>query len=430
MEQRLIKRPTTSRLLIATVLGALTGLIFGDTARALEPIGSAFVMLLKMTVLPYMVCSLVHGTGSTAPEAAKKLVVAGVSIISVMWVIILSVIEGMALSFPSANPATAMNTMGSSSGVAGHLLKILIPENVFAALANNVVPGIVLFSLMFGAALLRTSRKRILLDFFNGSLEVLTVMTQWIGQLAPFGVFALLAVSTGTWTWAEFCKIQLYVLAFVSGCSILVFWTLPRLIEAVSPISSRRFITELRAPLLLAFTAQSSLICLPYLIDALKRVMVPHSSSEEEGSFETLVPLVYNIPFGNLFVILSVFFFAFFYGVPVGVVEHIKVVLLGVLSVFGSPINSISFLITQVGLPAEAANLFIATLPLTANFLSLLGAFSIGMVSMLILLRAEGRLTLHWGKIALSLGGTFLLVTAAVLFLKYSGFVPLTEHCP
>jgi proton glutamate symport protein len=429
MEHRLLKRPTTGRLLIATVLGVFTGLLFGDTARALEPIGNAFVMLLKMTVLPYMVCSLIHGTGSTAPSAAKKMAVAGISVVFTMWIVILSVIEGMALSFPATNPAPAAATAGDAAGIARHFLQMLIPENVFAALANNVVPAIVLFSLLYGAALLRTSKKRILLDFFNGSLEVLTVMTQWIGQLAPFGVFALLAVSTGTWTWEEFCKIELYVLSFVAGCSILVFWTLPRLFDAVSPVPAARFVREIRAPLLLAFTAQSSLICLPYLIDSLKRVMLPQRSSEEDASFETLVPLVYNIPFGNLFVILSVFFFAFFYGVPVGTVDHIKTVLLGVLSVFGSPINSISFLISQLGLPREAANLFIATLPLTGNFLSLLGSFSIAMVSVLILLRAEQRLEVRWTRIFTALGGTVVLVALVVLFLRYSGFIHLENPC-
>ena len=239
MEAPLLKRPATSRLLIATCLGALTGLIFGDSARALEPIGNAFVMLLKMTVLPYMVCSLIHGTGSTAPSAARRMLMAGVTVIALMWGLILFVIEGMALSFPATNPSPAIATATSSQGIARHFLQMLIPENVFAALANNVVPAIVLFSLLYGAALLRTSKKRVLLDFFNGSLEVLTVMTQWIGQLAPFGVFALLAVSTGTWTWEEFCKIELYVLSFVGGCSILVFWTYPRLINAVSPHTSK-----------------------------------------------------------------------------------------------------------------------------------------------------------------------------------------------
>lgn len=430
MEPRLLKKPTTTRLLIATVLGIATGLVFGDTASALAPIGNAFVMLLKMTVLPYMVCSLVHGTGSTAPQAARRLLMAGITIIVATWVVILSVIEGMLLAFPIYNPAPVpASYAGNSASVASHLLKMLIPENVFAALANNVVPSIVLFSLLFGAALLRTTKKRILLDFFNGALEVLTVMTQWIGQLAPFGVFALLAVSTGSWTWAEFCKIELYVLSFVAGCSILVFWTLPRLFDAVSPIPARRFMQEIRAPMLLAFTAQSSLICLPYLIDALKRVSLPQSSSEEEGNFETLVPLVFNVPFGNLFVILSVFFFAFFFSVPVSWLDHLKVVLLGILSLFGSPINSISFLIGQLGLPPEATNLFIATLPLTNNFLSLLACCSIGMVSMLIVLRSENRLRVRWSRLALALGGTIALVTVAVLVLKYSGVVNLQQTC-
>ncbi|MFZ4099438.1 MAG: dicarboxylate/amino acid:cation symporter [Chlamydiia bacterium] len=429
MESYSLKRPAASRIFFAMVLGIFTGFMFGDACRALAPIGNAFVMLLKMTVLPYMVCSLVHGTGSMPPESARKLLSAGLVVVSGAWIIILCVIEGLAGTYPAAHAGGPTPFTTDSVGIAGHLLQVLIPENVFAALANNVVPAIVLFSLLFGAALLRTANKRHLLDFFSGALEVLTRMAQWIGHLAPIGVFALLAVSTGTWTLAEFCKIELYILTSVFGCLILTFWTIPTLCRAITPISPWRLLRELKAPMLLAFTAGTTLIAIPYLIEGLKRVLEPRSSSNERTSFETLVPLVFNIPFGNLFVLLSVFFFAFFFNIPVSFVHHVKVLLLGVLAVFGSPINSISFLIDQIGLPPEATSLFIATYPLTQNFLSLFGSLAIAMVSLTILLASEKRLTPRIPRIILSLGGTAILVTIVAVMLKMSGVVQLAQPC-
>lgn len=428
MDTQLLKKPTTARLLIAMVLGILTGLIFGDACQALSPISNAFIMLLKMTVLPYMVCSLVHGTGSSSPDGARKLLASSITVILLTWALLLSVIEGLAVSFPES-PITPMGSQVDTTKAIQHILKMLIPENVFAALANNVIPGIVLFSLLFGAALLRTTSKKPLLDFFNVALEVLTRMTQWIGQLAPIGVFALLAVAAGTLTWDQLCTLELYVFTTVSGALILIFWTIPQLFSALTPIPASRLFKELRGPLLLAFTTNSTLIAVPYLVDGLKRLLLPHPTSKENVSVETLVPLVYNVPFGNLFMILAILFMAFFFNHPLTGVEHTKLLLLGVLSVFGSPINSISFLVDQMQLPPQAIDLYLATHAILGNFLAALGALCIASVCVLILMSAEKRLQPRPFYIVRSLIVTAFLVFLVILALQYSGVVKFAHPC-
>ena len=61
-----------TQVLIAVLLGIFVGLFFGPLTTGLDPIGSAYTMLLQMTVLPYITFSLIHGLGSMTPDIGKK----------------------------------------------------------------------------------------------------------------------------------------------------------------------------------------------------------------------------------------------------------------------------------------------------------------------------------------------------------------------
>ena len=75
---------------------------------------------------------------------------------------------------------------------------LYIPSNPFYSLANNVVPAVVLFSIVLGVALIGTDRKPVLLDVLRVARVALSRATRFIVQLTPYGLFAIAAVAAGT----------------------------------------------------------------------------------------------------------------------------------------------------------------------------------------------------------------------------------------
>ncbi len=75
------KKPARSslsrRILIGLVLGVLTGLFFGEHAAVLDIVGKGYVGLLQMSILPYMVVSLINGIGQLSYEKAANLAISG-----------------------------------------------------------------------------------------------------------------------------------------------------------------------------------------------------------------------------------------------------------------------------------------------------------------------------------------------------------------
>ena len=81
----------------------------------------------------------------------------------------------------------------SSSATTFDLVDLYIPSNPFYSLANNVVPAVVLFSIVLGVAVIGTDRKPVLLDVLRVARVALSRATRFIVQLTPYGLFAIAA---------------------------------------------------------------------------------------------------------------------------------------------------------------------------------------------------------------------------------------------
>jgi Na+/H+-dicarboxylate symporter len=154
----------SAKILIALLLGVATGLFFGERVAFLEVGGDAFIRLLQMTVLPYVVLSLITGLGGLTVADAKALLFKVGSILIVLWILALSVVVLMPLSFPNWESASFFSTSLVTEAAPIDFLGLYIPSNPFHALANNVIPSVVVFSIFLGVALIGTDRKQALLD--------------------------------------------------------------------------------------------------------------------------------------------------------------------------------------------------------------------------------------------------------------------------
>ena len=98
---RLTRISLSTYILLSLILGVLVGLFFGEMVRPLDFIGKAFIKLLQMAVLPYIVVSLIHGLGSLSRSDAQLIATKGLKLLLFLWTVGLLVIFVFPLAFPT-----------------------------------------------------------------------------------------------------------------------------------------------------------------------------------------------------------------------------------------------------------------------------------------------------------------------------------------
>ena len=89
----------SSQVLIGLGLGIFTGLFLGELVSPVKVVGQIFLNLLMMTVLPYVMVSLIAGLGRLTVEDAKRLAVKGGKVLLVFWTITLATVAVVPLAF-------------------------------------------------------------------------------------------------------------------------------------------------------------------------------------------------------------------------------------------------------------------------------------------------------------------------------------------
>jgi hypothetical protein len=190
------------------------------------------------------------------------------------------------LAFPDWPSASFFSTSLVEEAKPVDFLKLYIPANPFASLANGVVPAIAVFSILIGVALIRVKNKRVLLEPLSAIAEGLMGATGFVARLAPYGVFALTASAAGTLDLEERDRLQVYVVIYVMMAIILSFWVLPALATIVTPLRYADLVRALRGALITAFAAGSVLIVLPLLAEECKKLMDEGRESDGDEALD------------------------------------------------------------------------------------------------------------------------------------------------
>jgi len=291
------------------VLGALfAGLLLGalvanagdawrdPLVRFASMVGGLWLDALKMTVIPLIIALLVTGIVGGA-DAARAGGVAGRSFAWFVAVLTGSAIFGAAMMlllldlFPlpveAANALRAglagvdSNAAASSVPTLDDFIKGVIPTNPIAAAANDKILPLVVFTALFAFAVTRIepAQQRTIAGFFQAIEKAMLVLIGWVLWLAPYGVFGLaFAVGAGAGGAAFGAVLHYVVLAsamglfvMLAGYGIAVFgarWSLGAFARAMI------------APQTVAISTQSSLACLPAMLEAAKELGVPERNRD------------------------------------------------------------------------------------------------------------------------------------------------------
>jgi len=377
---------TSTRILIGLGAGVVAGILFGELMKPLGVAGDAYVKFTQVTVLPYILLSLIHGVGSLSKDTARRLATRGLPVILMLWIVIVSVYLIVASSFPARTAATFYdpNRFPGARTQAFDWMSY-IPSNPFASLADGMVPAVVIFSLCVGIALVGVSRKQGFLngvDFVNGLLGRVNHAT--FVYISPFGVFAIMANTVGTLSSESFLGVAVYFATYVGAVILIVACALPLLTMVFTGVTYRQLLSAFKAPLLLGFSTGSAFITLPQLGQAAMELLQLRGAPEDSAKevTDTIIPVAYALPLtGKFAVFLFLPFSAWFAGITLEPRQYGMLVVSGVLSLFGSMTNTVQFLLGQLGLPAESINVFLATGSLVSNIYGLIEPATMGMFS-------------------------------------------------
>ena len=257
------------RIFGALVAGVIIGMLWGSDAASIAWIGDLFVRLIRMVVVPLVFVTLVSGVVSMGDPS--KLGSLGVKTLAVYMSTTLAAIligltlaaylqPGIGVDLSLAVPSSVQAPIPLSE----RLLSI-VPSNPVAALAEGNILAIIFFALLVGISLLVIGEKgRPVSELMNASTEMMLKITHWVMEVAPFGVFALIASVAGNQGVSALLDVVILVVCVVLACAahMLIIHGLI-MMRIVLRLSAGSFFKGARDAMLVAFSTSSSSATLP-----------------------------------------------------------------------------------------------------------------------------------------------------------------------
>jgi Na+/H+-dicarboxylate symporter/ABC-type amino acid transport substrate-binding protein len=407
----------SQQILIGLASGILTGLFFGERASAIHWVADGFVKLLQMMVLPYITVSIIASLGSLNPRELRTLGVRAAAVIAGLWLVGLTFALLIPLTFPPIESASFFSSSLLAPRAGFDFINLYVPSNPFHALANNIVPAVVLFSIVLGIALVGVEHRERLLDVLEVTRQAISRATRFVTRLTPYGLFAIAATAAGTLDLQQLSRLQIYLVVYVEVALFVSLWVLPGLVAALTPIRARDLLRESQDSLLTAFIAGDLFIVLPGLTQASRTLLGRLApGSEEPGRLtDVIVPASFNFPHtGKLLTLSFIFFAAWFSDVLVPVTAYPQLALAGLVSFFGSLSVAIPFLLDLFRIPADTFQLFLATGVINSRVGSLVAAVHTLTVAVLATCAVTGHLRWQRGKVLSFAGLTLALVIVVI----------------
>ena len=282
------------KLYVAVALGLVAGLLLGLVAQitgspaltafalGIEPLGTAFVNLLKMVVIPLVAAIIFVGVGALG-DLRRLGKLGAVTLLFFALTSALAILLGMGLmklflplaSSGAAEAVAVTGTEAPSIPGAVEFLLSLIPANPFQVAAEGQLLPLIVFVVLLAAATgaLPAEERDRLLDLANALTAALIKLVDWILWTAPIGVFALAAPVTAEAGWAMLQSLAAFILAVLLGLLVLVVAVFLPAIRFLGRMSGVRFLRDSANALLIAVSTSSSAATVPAMLEAAEEEM-------------------------------------------------------------------------------------------------------------------------------------------------------------
>jgi Na+/H+-dicarboxylate symporter len=331
------------QVLIAMALGTIFALVFGENSLFVAPLGTIFMRLLKMIIVPLILFSITSGVASlgdsrTLGRIGTKTFVYyfATSIFAILVGLILTNIiqPGVGLEYTSSGPSFDPNSLQKPSSL-GEIIIRMIPLNPIAAMADGDMLGVIFWSIVFGFAITRLSGRpqEMLTHFFDYGFQAMMKLTHGIIALLPIGVFGLITKVVATTGFELFKAVGMYMITIVTG--LLIHWviTLPVIFYLFTRISPIKHLKAMAPAFMTAFSTSSSGATLPVTMDCVENEV---GVSNKTTSFVLPLGATINMDGTALYECAGVLFISQAIGFDLNIAQQFVIVLTAFLASVGA----------------------------------------------------------------------------------------------
>ena len=362
-------------ILVAMAAGVVAGVAMGEGAAMFAPLGTLFIQLIKMLVVPLVAVSIISGAATLGgSRSAGKIGVVSIGYILLTTVIsiVIAIAAGLifkpgaglsaegigAINAASAATEATATTPGFWQTVIG-----MIPSNPIQAFAEGNILQIIVFGLFlgFGVAALQQDRREKVVTGLNYILEALIWCIGKVMLVAPIGVFGLMAEATGTFGFDVLLKVANLLWVDLLAVLVMGLAVYPMTVGLLSKVRIRDFFKAMMRPQIIAFSTASSMATLPVTMAACDNMGV----SKQCSGFVVPLGATINMTGNAIYYTLVAIFFAQFYGIELTMVHYVAITVTASLGSIGQagvpgPTLMVVAVLVSAGIPIEGLPLLYA----------------------------------------------------------------------
>ena len=356
----------STMILLSLLLGVITGLILQNHANIattyIQPVGTVFLNLLKMIVVPVVLFSIIQGIISL--KDIKKVGSIGLKtvifylgttalavFIGIFFANILSVGNGYVLD------RTALSAVEATEPVSFiDTLVNMFPSNWVAPLVNASMLQVIVLALFFGFGIIQVGEKgKPVADIVDSFASVSAAVMGNILKLSPIGVFALITpviATNGPSVLLPLIKL-IFVVYLASAVHMLFVYS--TCVRAVGGIKPTTFFKEMLPAMLFAFSSASSIGTLPINMEGTKKL----GARKDVRSFVLPLGATINMDGTCIYQGVCAIFIAQIFGIDLTITQQLMIVLtatlasVGTAGVPGAGVVMLTMVLQSVGLPLE-----------------------------------------------------------------------------
>jgi Na+/H+-dicarboxylate symporter len=362
-------------ILVAMVAGVVVGIAMGDEAKVFAPLGTLFIQLIKMLVVPLVGISIISGAASLgSSRSAGRIGVTSIAyiLLTTMISIIIAIFIGLLFKpgegLSAEGVASIMANASADQGVETSpsfwdTVIGMIPSNPVQSFADGNILQIIVFGLFlgFGIAAIEEQKRMAVVKGLNYTLEALIWCIGKVMLFAPIGVFGLMAEAMGTFGFDVLLKIANLLWVDLIAVLIVGLGVYPLTIMLFSRVSVKTFFKKMLRPQIVAFSTASSMATLPVTMNACDEMGV----SKQVTGFVVPLGATINMTGNAIYYTLVALFFAQFYGIELGIAQYVAITVTASLGSIGQagvpgPTLMVVAVLAAAGIPIDGLPLLYA----------------------------------------------------------------------
>jgi Na+/H+-dicarboxylate symporter len=397
-----IQQQLSLQVLLALLLGAITGVVLTEQAVLLKPLGTIFLNAIKLLVAPLIFFALVNGiVAMQGQQQLGRLAVKtiGLFLLTALVASGLGLLIGTLAGF-SADPQLSQTVIAAKQiPPFSQVLTDLVPANFLAPFVSGNVLQIIVLAILTGVALNNAGPKVApIRQFVEGGNHLMFELTQFVLKFTPIGVFGLIAATVGQYGLSVLLPLGSFIVAIYVACLLHIFGVYGALVKLGSSMPLRQYFRAVLPAQLVAFSTGSSYGTLPVTY---KVVTEQLKVSRSYASF--VLPLGSTINMdgcGGIYPAIAAIFIAKLYGIELELFDYLliagtaTVASLGTAGVPGTALVMLTVTLTVVGLPLEGIA-FIAAVDRIVDMMRTTTNVSGDMAVALVVAGSEGLLEKH-----------------------------------